>query len=98
MLATLLVAVLYILCIVAYTAALSKDVIEHSGLTIAANFFLGVYGNNGFSKTFIPLCISISAFGNVLAVTFANSRVCPTPSFSSGEFLTSRENKIGRDN
>jgi amino acid transporter len=48
---------------------------DQSGLTIGANFFISVYGNNHFSNIFIPLCIAASAFGNVLAVTFANSRV-----------------------
>lgn len=35
---------------------------------------LQVLGNNAFVTVIIPLLIALSAFGNVLAVTFANSR------------------------
>ncbi|KAG0642484.1 amino acid permease-domain-containing protein [Tuber brumale] len=69
------VAALYILANIAYFAALPKKVIQNGGVTVAADFFLDVFGGNAFATTIVPLCIAASAFGNVLAVTFANSRV-----------------------
>ncbi|PWW73527.1 hypothetical protein C7212DRAFT_217500 [Tuber magnatum] len=69
------VAALYILANIAYFAALPKEVIQKGGVTVAADFFLDVFGGNAFATTIVPLCIAASAFGNVLAVTFANSRV-----------------------
>ncbi|KAG0131521.1 amino acid permease-domain-containing protein [Tuber indicum] len=69
------VAALYILANIAYFAALPKEVIQDGGVTVAADFFLDVFGGNAFATTIVPLCIASSAFGNVLAVTFANSRV-----------------------
>ncbi|RPA93891.1 amino acid transporter [Choiromyces venosus 120613-1] len=73
--AVLGVAALYILANIAYFAALPKDVIQKAGVAVAANLFLDVFGQNAFSTTIFPLCIAASAFGNVLAVIFANSRV-----------------------
>ncbi|CUS11167.1 unnamed protein product [Tuber aestivum] len=69
------VAALYILANIAYFAALPKDIIQKGGVTVAADFFLDVFGGSAFATTIVPLCIAASAFGNVLAVTFANSRV-----------------------
>ncbi|KAI9858088.1 MAG: hypothetical protein M1813_007900 [Trichoglossum hirsutum] len=75
------VSVLYILAIISYNAALTNDEMQRAGITFAADFFLKVCLSllpelvEMSMKIVVPLCIAISAFGNVLAVTFANSRV-----------------------
>jgi len=66
-------AVLYMLANVSYYAAATPQDIAASGSTVAAYFFGKVFGSA--AKRALAVLISLSALGNVLTVTFAQSRV-----------------------
>jgi amino acid transporter len=70
----LLVAVLYILCNIAYFAAVPKDVFAESEQIAAAVFFTTVFGNSG-AVTALNVLVLLSAFGNLLAVLIGQSRL-----------------------
>ncbi|KAA8903603.1 high affinity methionine permease [Sphaerosporella brunnea] len=86
--ALLLVGILYILCNVAYFAAVPKEEILSSGRILAASYFKNVFG--GTAEKALSVFVALSAFGNVLSVIFSQGRivqelgregVLPFPSF-----------------
>lgn len=68
-----LVAVLYILCNIAYFAAVPKDEFAASKEIAAGVFFTAVFGSRG-SKA-LNVLVLLSAFGNLLAVLIGQSRL-----------------------
>ncbi|KUJ19016.1 amino acid transporter [Mollisia scopiformis] len=66
-------AVLYLLANVAFFAAATPQEIASSGTTVAGYFALRVFGHK--AQQAMSAFVSISALGNVLTVTFAQSRV-----------------------
>ena len=83
--AVAIVSVLYILANVAYFAAIPRDQLLSSGMTIAGRFFLNVknyafnsvdlqvFGDNSATHA-LPALIAVSALGNVIAVVFTAAR------------------------
>lgn len=69
----LLVAVLYMLCNVAYFAAVPKEEFAASKEIAAGVFFTAVFGERG-SKA-LNVLVLLSAFGNLLAVLIGQSRL-----------------------
>ncbi|KAF7345132.1 Amino acid transporter-like protein [Mycena sanguinolenta] len=69
-----LVSVLYVLANVAYFAAVPADTIKQSGTLVAALFFSNVFGRHAGARVF-PALVSLSAFGNLMAVLQGQSRV-----------------------
>lgn len=69
----LLVAVLYMLCNVAYFAAVPKEEFAASKEIAAGVFFTAVFGSRG-SKA-LNVLVLLSAFGNLLAVLIGQSRL-----------------------
>ncbi|KAM0559970.1 hypothetical protein ACHAPJ_003924 [Fusarium lateritium] len=65
--------ILYIMANVAYFAAATPQEIADSGTTVAAYFMDKVFGHS--AKTAMSVLVALSAFGNVMTVTFAQSRV-----------------------
>ncbi|KAH8887867.1 high affinity methionine permease [Thozetella sp. PMI_491] len=65
--------VLYLLANVAYFSAATPKEIAGSGVTVAAYFFGKVFGNT--AKRVLSVFVALSALGNVLTITFAQSRV-----------------------
>ncbi|KAF2770771.1 high affinity methionine permease [Teratosphaeria nubilosa] len=65
--------VLYMLANVAYFAAASPEEVAASKTTVAALFMRKVFGRPG--EVAISVLIAISAFANVMTVTFATARV-----------------------
>ncbi|KAM3414583.1 High-affinity methionine permease [Cercospora zeina] len=63
----------YLLANVAYFAASTPEEVAKSGVTVAALFMDKVFGHRG--QQAISVLIAISAFGNVMTVTFAQARV-----------------------
>ena len=70
----LVVAVLYILCNVAYFAAVDKEQFGKSKETAAAVFFTAVFGR-GPAETALNVLVLLSAYGNLLAVLVGQSRL-----------------------
>ncbi|CAG8972146.1 hypothetical protein HYALB_00009694 [Hymenoscyphus albidus] len=66
-------AVLYLLANVAYFAVATPTEIAKSGTTVAAYFVGKVFGPIG--RRIVSIFVALSALGNVLTVTFAQSRV-----------------------
>lgn len=64
---------LYLLANVAYFSAATPAEIAHSGTTVAAYFFGKVFGST--ARRVLSVFVALSALGNVLTVTFAQSRV-----------------------
>ncbi|KAJ6031004.1 hypothetical protein N7540_001736 [Penicillium herquei] len=64
---------LYILANVAYYAAATPEEIANSGTTVAAFFMGKVFGST--AERALSALVAISAFGNVLTITFAQARV-----------------------
>lgn len=82
-------SVLYMLCAVAYFAAVTKEEIKNSKLLTAALFFKNVFGDSAGQRV-LPALVAVSSIGNLLAVTIGHSRivrevgrqgVLPWPSF-----------------
>ncbi|ORY06761.1 amino acid permease-domain-containing protein [Clohesyomyces aquaticus] len=71
--AVFLVWILYILVTLAYYTVLDYDTItdNHSDLGLVLHFAPKVFGNTRALK----ICIALSAFGNILAVTYTSSKV-----------------------
>jgi amino acid transporter len=65
--------VFYLLANVAYFSAATPQEVAKSGVTVAALFMGRIFGRVG--QQVISVLIAISAFGNVLTVTFAQARV-----------------------
>ncbi|KAL4812013.1 amino acid/polyamine transporter I [Aspergillus spinulosporus] len=65
--------VLYLLANVAYYAAATPEEIANSGTTVASYFMGKVFGTA--AERALSVLIAISAFGNVMTVTFAQARV-----------------------
>ncbi|KAF7328429.1 Amino acid transporter-like protein [Mycena venus] len=62
-----LVSVLYVLANVAYFAAVPAATIKTSGTLVAGLFFTNVFGRHAGARVF-PALVSLSAFGNLMAV------------------------------
>lgn len=82
-------SVLYMLCAVAYFAAVTPEEIKGSKLLTAALFFKNVFGDSAGQRV-LPALVAVSSIGNLLAVTIGHSRivrevgrqgVLPWPSF-----------------
>ncbi|KAF8179715.1 amino acid/polyamine transporter I [Mycena galopus ATCC 62051] len=69
-----LVSVLYVLANVAYFAAVPAATIKKSGTLVAGLFFTNVFGQHAGARVF-PALVSLSAFGNLMAVLQGQSRV-----------------------
>lgn len=71
--AIIIVSIAYMLCNIAYFAAVPKEEIMSSGRILAASFFRNVFG----PKAERALCVfvALSAFGNVLSVIFSQGRL-----------------------
>lgn len=67
-------AVLYMLCNIAYFAAVPKEVFAESSELAAGVFFTTVFGRGG-AETALNVLILLSAFGNLLAVLIGQSRM-----------------------
>ncbi|KAL3481103.1 amino acid/polyamine transporter I [Aspergillus californicus] len=65
--------ILYVLANVAYYAAATPEEISNSGTTVASFFMGKVFGSA--AQQALSVLVAISAFGNVMTVTFAQSRV-----------------------
>ncbi|TVY88450.1 High-affinity methionine permease, partial [Lachnellula willkommii] len=70
----LVVAILYILCNIAYFAAVPKTSIASSKQLVASLFFTAVFGSQHASKA-LNFLIALSAFGNIISVIIGSSRV-----------------------
>lgn len=70
----LIVFVLYLLCNVAYFAAVPKDEFAMSGEIAASVFFTAVFRSRG-AETALNVLVLLSAFGNLLAVLIGSSRM-----------------------
>ncbi|KAK8169961.1 amino acid transporter-like protein [Phyllosticta citrichinensis] len=71
--ALLVVAILYILCNVAYFAAVPAEEILASEQTVASLFFSAIFGTQAARG--LNFLVVLSAFGNLLAVLIGQSRV-----------------------
>ncbi|KAJ7182389.1 amino acid/polyamine transporter I [Mycena crocata] len=69
-----IVSVLYVLVNVAYFAAVPAATIKKSGTLVAGLFFTNVFGRHAGARIF-PALVSLSAFGNLIAVLQGQSRV-----------------------
>ncbi|KAF7556135.1 hypothetical protein G7Z17_g1671 [Cylindrodendrum hubeiense] len=69
-----IVYVLYMFANVAWLSAVTKDELQNSGLTVASLFFTRVFGNTTAVRG-INFLIALSAFGNIMAVLIAASRM-----------------------
>ncbi|KAI3329411.1 high-affinity methionine permease [Xylariaceae sp. AK1471] len=69
-----IVSVLYLLCNIAYFAAVPKAIFAQSKATAASVFFATVFGEGGAQDALNALVL-ISAFGNLLAVLIGQSRL-----------------------
>lgn len=69
-----IVAVLYILCNIAYFSAVDKELFGQSKEIAAAVFFTKVFGP-GAAETVLNVLVLLSAFGNLLAVLIGQSRL-----------------------
>lgn len=67
--ALLTICTFYLLLNLAYFMVMPLDEIRESGQLIAALFFQKIFGD-AVGRTILPILIAISAFGNVMVVTF----------------------------
>ena len=72
-LSLLLIAILYMLCNVAYFAAVPKEEILKSKTTAASLFFTAVFGKKAAKG--LNILVILSAFGNLISVLIGQSRV-----------------------
>lgn len=68
------VTILYVLANVAYFAAIPKADLAASEVIVAGLFFRNVFGDSAGARA-LPAFVALSNIGNVLAVSFAHSRV-----------------------
>ena len=73
-LAVIGITVLYVLANVAYFAAIPKAELAQSEVIVAGLFFRNVFGESAAARS-LPAFVALSNIGNVLAVSFAHSRV-----------------------
>ncbi|KNG45204.1 high-affinity methionine permease [Stemphylium lycopersici] len=66
--------ILYVLANVAYFAAIPKSDLAKSEVIVAGLFFRNVFGNSAGARS-LPAFVALSNLGNVLAVSFAHSRL-----------------------
>jgi hypothetical protein len=78
--------VMYLLINIAYFLVVPVDDIKSSGELVAALFFRGVFGEQVGGKL-LPLAVALSAFGNVMVVTFALASI-PVKDSSKRPVLT----------
>ncbi|KAI8954330.1 high-affinity methionine permease [Xylaria longipes] len=69
-----IVAILYLLCNIAYFSAVPKEEFAQSKATAASDFFAAVFGQ-GRAQDALNALVLISAFGNLLAVLIGQSRL-----------------------
>lgn len=69
-----LVSVAYLAVNVAFFLVVDKEEIRDAGVVVAGVFFRKVFGD-GLGAHILPLCIVISAAGNIAATSFAQARV-----------------------
>ncbi|PKY00292.1 high affinity methionine permease [Aspergillus campestris IBT 28561] len=67
------VGILYMLCNIAYFAAVPKAQFLESGQTVAATFFGNMFGAR--AEKVMSVFVALSAFGNVLSVIFSQGRI-----------------------
>ncbi|KAL4946623.1 hypothetical protein BDV06DRAFT_208536 [Aspergillus oleicola] len=67
------VGILYMLCNIAYFAAVPKDQFLASGQIVAATFFGNMFGER--AERVMSVFVALSAFGNVLSVIFSQGRI-----------------------
>lgn len=73
------VGILYMLCNIAYFAAVPKGQMLESGQIVAAVFFGNMFGAR--AEKVMSVFVALSAFGNVLSVIFSQGRsmlLCPS--------------------
>ncbi|KAI1446023.1 amino acid transporter [Annulohypoxylon stygium] len=68
------VTILYVLANVAYFAAIEKNDLAKSEVLVAGLFFRNVFGDSAAARA-LPAFVALSNLGNVLAVSFAHSRL-----------------------
>ncbi|KAH7091712.1 amino acid/polyamine transporter I [Auriculariales sp. MPI-PUGE-AT-0066] len=68
------VTILYVLANVAYFSAISKEDIATAEVLVAGLFFRNVFGRSAAARS-LPAFVCLSNLGNVMAVSFAHSRV-----------------------
>lgn len=68
------ITVLYVLANVAYFAAIPKEELARSEVIVAGLFFRNMFGESLAARS-LPALVALSNIGNVLAVSFAHSRV-----------------------
>ncbi|KAF4587714.1 putative high affinity methionine permease [Ophiocordyceps camponoti-floridani] len=68
------VAVLYVLANVAYFAAIPREQMQRSEVLVADFFFRCMFGNSAAVHV-LPLLVALSNLGNILAGSFATSRI-----------------------
>ncbi|GAA5954417.1 hypothetical protein JCM3765_004453 [Sporobolomyces pararoseus] len=68
-----LCAILYILANISYFAAVNVHDLKASGVTVASYYFRVVFGKA--AQRALSVFVALSAYGNVMTVTFAQSRV-----------------------
>ncbi|RAK82528.1 high affinity methionine permease [Aspergillus fijiensis CBS 313.89] len=67
------VGILYMLCNIAYFAAVPREQFLSSGQTVAAAFFGNMFGSR--AEKVMSVFVALSAFGNVLSVIFSQGRI-----------------------
>ncbi|KAA8573519.1 hypothetical protein EYC84_005104 [Monilinia fructicola] len=70
----IIVAILYVLCNIAYFAAIPKETLKSSNTLAASLFFSAVFGS-GKSVSALNFLIALSAFGNIVSVIIGSSRI-----------------------
>ena len=73
-LAVAMTTILYVLANVAYFAAVTKEEIATSDVLVAGLFFRNIFGDSASARS-LPAFVALSNLGNVLAVSFAHSRL-----------------------
>ncbi|KAI1385397.1 amino acid transporter [Hypoxylon trugodes] len=73
-LSIIIVGILYMLCNIAYFAAVPKEEFAQSKETAAGLFFVTVFGK-GHAEKALSVLVLLSAFGNLLAVLIGQSRL-----------------------
>ncbi|KAH6850690.1 amino acid permease-domain-containing protein [Chaetomium sp. MPI-CAGE-AT-0009] len=68
------ITVLYVFANVAYFAAIPKGELARSEVIVAGLFFRNMFGESAAARS-LPALVALSNIGNVLAVSFAHSRV-----------------------
>ncbi|KAL2176389.1 amino acid permease-domain-containing protein [Thermothelomyces heterothallicus CBS 202.75] len=68
------ITLLYVLANVAYFAAIPKAELAKSEVIVAGLFFRNMFGESAAARS-LPALVALSNIGNVLAVSFAHSRV-----------------------